>query len=355
MLAPSSSPRPKTLDDLLGPGLAARLDRLDILSRRVFSGKLPGERRSRRRGSSVEFDDYRDYLPGDDLRRLDWNVLARLDRVFVKLFREDEDQSLHLVIDASGSMDAGTPSKLVASLRLALAIGYVGLVNQTRVLASVIGAPGRPALQRLAAVRGRPSLKRLAGFLMSAPWPADDATWRPGSSASSMNGISGGNISGQGSGGNTQHPPGTFTRALRELGATGRGAGVMVLCSDFLVPEDPLAGLTYLASAGGSGGGAAGGAFDVHCFQVLSPGEMAPESEPGVLGDLRMTDAETGRTTEVTVTRTLVGRYRARLTAHVEAIRRGCLARGMSHAVVRSDADTVAVLTEQMRRGRLVG
>lgn len=318
MLAPSSSPRPRSLDDLLPPGLAARLDRLDLLSRRVFSGKLPGERRSRRRGSSVEFDDYRDYLPGDDLRRLDWNVLARLDRVLIKLFREDEDQALHLVLDASASMDAGNPSKLVAALRLALALGYVGLANQSRVLASVLSAPGRPALQALAPIRGKSSLQRLASFLLSASFPSDNPS---------------------------THPPGSFTRSLRDLVASRRAPGILVLCSDLLLPEDPIPPLNILAA----------GPFDAHCFQVLSLGELDPESEPALLGDLSMTDAETGRSAEVTVTRSLIRRYRQRLDAHVDSIRRACLARGISHALVRADADPFAILTDQLRRGRLVG
>src|SRR5262245_27948309 len=103
MLAPSRAPGPRTMEELLGAGLIGALDRLDVLSRKVFAGKLPGERRSKKRGQSVEFDDYRNYVPGDDLRHIDWNVFARLDRFFVKLFREEEDLALHVVIDASAS------------------------------------------------------------------------------------------------------------------------------------------------------------------------------------------------------------------------------------------------------------
>src|SRR5580765_6674127 len=117
-----SANRPSTIDELLGPELLSRLDRLDVLSRKVFAGKLPGERRSRKRGTSVEFDDYRNYVAGDDLRRVDWNVFARLDKFFLKLFREEEDLALHIAIDASASMDAGSPSKLVFAQRLAMAL-----------------------------------------------------------------------------------------------------------------------------------------------------------------------------------------------------------------------------------------
>ncbi|MCW5769707.1 MAG: DUF58 domain-containing protein, partial [Phycisphaeraceae bacterium] len=96
MLIGQDATRLETIDDLLGRELLSRLDRVDLLSRKVFGGKLPGERRSRRRGRSVEFDDFRPYVPGDDLRHIDWNVLARLERLVIKLFREDEDLALYL-------------------------------------------------------------------------------------------------------------------------------------------------------------------------------------------------------------------------------------------------------------------
>ena len=107
MIVRTPDQKPKTLEDLIPPGLAATLDRLDLVSRKVFAGKLPGERRSKRRGRSVEFDDFRNYAPGDDLRHIDWNVYARLDRLFIKLFREEEDLALHVVVDVSASMQAG--------------------------------------------------------------------------------------------------------------------------------------------------------------------------------------------------------------------------------------------------------
>src|SRR5262249_37717160 len=154
-------------------------------------------------------------VPGDDLRRIDWNVFARLDRFFVKLFREEEDQALILAVDASPSMDAGAPSKLVFAQRLAMALGYIGLVNQHRVIAAAMGAPGRPHLQLLAPVRGRRSTKRLATFILENVWePRGDEVRRP---------------AGAGSG---------FNAALRSLALARLGKGVLVLLSDFLVRED---------------------------------------------------------------------------------------------------------------------
>lgn len=323
MLVPGSGIRPTTLEELVPPALAKGLDRLDVLSRKMFAGKLPGERRSKRRGVSVEFDDYRDYVPGDDLRRIDWNVYARLDRVFIKLFREDEDLALHVVVDASASMDAGTPSKLVLAQRLAAALGYVGLANQNRVMLSIIGAPHRPMVQTLAGLRGRRHVQRLAGFLIENCRPPEGV------------GVGIGQV-------------GAFNAALKRLALARRGKGVMVLVSDLLVAEDFASGLSFLAGGGG---------FDVHVLQVLSPGEIEPEREPGggVLGDLRLTDVETGRAEEVTVSGAVLKRYKERVAQHIEDVRRACVGRDIGHVLVTSDVDPAEVVLTMLRRRGLVG
>src|SRR6188474_1828909 len=98
-------------DLLLDPAFMARLDQLDLVSRKILAGKMKGERRSKRRGQSVEFADYRNYTIGDDLRFIDWNIYARLDKLFLKLFLEEEDLSLYIMFDVSKSCDFGEPSK----------------------------------------------------------------------------------------------------------------------------------------------------------------------------------------------------------------------------------------------------
>src|SRR3982751_5764879 len=107
MLRTQSPTRPKSLEDLLDPPLIAKISRLDYTSKKIFAGKLKGERRSKRRGESVEFADHRPYVYGDDLRHIDWNIFGRLDKLFLKLFLEEEGLSLHIVIDCSASSDAG--------------------------------------------------------------------------------------------------------------------------------------------------------------------------------------------------------------------------------------------------------
>src|SRR5271163_2387600 len=125
-------------DLLLSPQFMARLDQLDIMSHKVLAGKLKGERRSKRRGQSVEFADYRNYVVGDDLRFIDWNIYARLDRLFLKLFLEEEDLSLYILVDVSASSDYGAPNKSFYMKQVAAALGYVGLVNYNRVTISAM-------------------------------------------------------------------------------------------------------------------------------------------------------------------------------------------------------------------------
>src|SRR5882757_3951823 len=118
---------------LLDPTFMARLDQLDVISRKLLAGKMKGERRSKRRGQSVEFADYRNYVVGDDLRHIDWNIYARLDRLFLKLFLEEEDLSLYVLVDVSRSCDYGTPNKAMYLKKVAASLAYIGLVNYNRV------------------------------------------------------------------------------------------------------------------------------------------------------------------------------------------------------------------------------
>ncbi|MCP4939860.1 MAG: DUF58 domain-containing protein, partial [Phycisphaeraceae bacterium] len=156
---PPRSSRPTKVDELIDSRLMARLDHLDVVSRKIFNGRVQGERRSKRRGQSVEFADFRPYVHGDDLRFVDWNIYGRLDRLFLKIFLEEEDLSLIVVVDGTSSMHWGDPSKFEYARRLAMALGYIGLVNQNRVSLAAFGgldSEGESAgLQRISNLRGR--------------------------------------------------------------------------------------------------------------------------------------------------------------------------------------------------------
>src|ERR1700704_6738410 len=117
---------------LLSPELLAQLEQLELVSRKIFRGRMKGERRSKKKGQSVEFADYRNYVIGDDLRFLDWNLFARLEKLFIRLFMEEEDLHFYILIDNSLSMDFGTPTKLHYAKQVAAALAFVGLVHLDR-------------------------------------------------------------------------------------------------------------------------------------------------------------------------------------------------------------------------------
>src|SRR5438105_11917648 len=149
-------------DLLLEPAFMARLDQLDLISRKLLAGKLKGERRSKRRGQSVEFADYRNYVVGDDLRFIDWNVYARLDKLFLKLFLEEEDLALYILVDVSKSCDYGNPNKAMYLKQVAAALGYIGLVNYNRV---VIAGIAQGLTTETGALRGRRRVAQMIDFV----------------------------------------------------------------------------------------------------------------------------------------------------------------------------------------------
>ncbi|MBY0308621.1 MAG: DUF58 domain-containing protein [Phycisphaerales bacterium] len=349
-----------TVADLLPPALAARLDALDIRSRRVFAGKLQGERRSKRRGRSVEFDDFRPYVAGDDLRHIDWNVYARLDRFFLKLFQEEEDLTVHVTLDASASMLAGSGgvTKLLAAARLAMAAAYVSLANNNRVVMSAIGLPegGEPVagvvpapesgLVGLEPLRGRSSTHRVGSYLLAVVRAAAGAPLGEGRVTS-------------------------FSAGLRAIASSRTGRGVMVVISDLLIPPAPPSGQGEKEEPGYAAGlryiAAGEGLFEPFVFQVLAPGELDPAAEsplggegpPGgrrspVWGDLRLLDAETGASREVTVTGELLRRYRAAAARYVASAAAWCRARGIEHALMTSDQAPETAVVDAMRKAGLL-
>lgn len=327
MIVGISSQPPRTIEELLPPRLAAALDRLDVLSRKVLSGKMPGERRSKRRGRSVEFDDFRQYVPGDDPRHIDWNVLARLDKLVIKLFREEEDLALHLIVDSSKSMDAGEPSKRVTAHRLALALAYIGLVNHNRVSIATFGHdtgqfPG--TVRRLAPLRGRRSVQRAGAFLVESLRSSDGTT----AASRAENSF-----------------PDSMLAASRGLS----GRGITLILTDALF-DGIEQGLNYATGVEGPG------TYDTYIVQVLAPSEIDPlkERDRGLVGDLRLTDAESGRGIDVTVAPATIMTYREGIRGHIERVRRACMARGISHSLIESNADIEQVLVGTLRKGGLL-
>ena len=270
--------------ELLSTDFLAQLERLALLSRRSFRGRVKGERRSPRKGHSVEFSDYRPYGPGDDLRYVDWNIYGRLDRLYVKLFVDEEDLCLHLLLDASASMGVGEPSKLAYAARLAAALGFVGLVNHERV---GVGALRGRLAEGWAPARGRTQAVPLMDFL--------------------------GRLR---SGGGTSLNESLATYALR-----AREAGLAVLVSALLDPGGYERGLKALLER----------RFDVHVIHLLAAEEMSPTFG----GDLRLLDLETGEERDLTLDGEALRGYRQRLHDFLERAEGFCRANEISyHRVV---------------------
>ena len=314
MLKSANPTRPTTIDELLDARLVSRLSQLDLSSRKIFAGKLKGERRSKKRGESVEFADHRPYAPGDDLRHIDWNIYGRLDRLFMKMFLEEEDLSLHIVIDASASGDTGEPNKFFYMQQVAMSMAYIGLVNLNRVAVTALGtrdtAVASMGDQGIAGtirdLRGRRRTQDIARFLCSLT------------------------------------PEGTtdFGKAAKRIAMTRRGKGIMLVMSDFFMKEGYETGLRLLSGRG----------YDVFALQVLSPQEVNPE----IAGDLRLVDIEDQDHAEVTISAPLLKKYKQNLAAYCEDFRTFCARREITALTIQTDTPIDTLLLDYMRKRGLL-
>jgi uncharacterized protein (DUF58 family) len=288
---------------LLDPKFLARLEQLELVSRKIFLGRMKGERRSKRKGQSVEFADYRNYVVGDDLRHLDWNLFARLDKVFIRLFMEEEDLHVYLLIDNSLSMDFGNPTKLHFAKQIAAALGFVGLVNADRV---VVEAFNDRLVQSMPAARGRRSVWRLMEFLQKLE-PAG---------------------------------PSDLKRSLRTFSLKCSGKGIVILLSDFMDKGGYEDALRYLIAR----------QLDIYVVHVLSQEEI----EPDVVGDLRLTDIEDEDVAEITVTGPLLKRYKQNLAAYRGALQEFCTRRGVAYLFTSNQVPFERLVLTYLRQRGLV-
>jgi uncharacterized protein (DUF58 family) len=288
---------------LLSPEFLHRLEQLELVTRKIFSGKMKGDKLSRRKGQSVEFADYRQYAVGDDLRFLDWNLYARLDRLFLRLFLEEEDLHVHLLIDQSRSMDFGSPGKLQFAKQVAAALGFIGLTNLDRVGVEAFDDGIR---QRLTGLRGRRSLWRLLDFL--------DKLEPTG--------------------------PGDLARSLRQFSLRCPGKGIAIVLSDFMDKNGFEEALRYLVAR----------QLDIYVIHVLAPEEV----DPGVAGDLKLVDSEDGDVAEITVSRPLLERYRKNLDAFRGGLHDFCTRRGITCVFAPSDTSFESLVLHYLRRKGLV-
>jgi uncharacterized protein (DUF58 family) len=283
-------------EPLLESTFLRKLDRLAILTRRAMLGDIQGERRSPRRGSSVEFADFRPYTVGDDIRQIDWNLYARMERFFLKLFVAEEELNVHLLIDTSASMDWGEPNKLLYAKRLAAAFGYVALSNLDRVSVTAFGAS-----QQMPGVRGKRGAITLFDFLQKLP------------SSKSV----------------------SLPAACQRYMQAARNPGPLLLCSDLLDPgwKDALSALTSRP-------------FEITLMHTLAPEELDPQID----GDFKLVDLETGTPIEISADLDLLRRYRDNLQEWQNEIETFCNGRGIAYVSANSAVPVEEFFLSQMRR-----
>jgi uncharacterized protein (DUF58 family) len=289
--------------NLLTPQLLAQLERLELVSRKIFRGRMKGERRSKRKGQSVEFADFRNYVSGDDVRFIDWNLYARLDRLFLKLFLEEEDLHFYTLIDASASMSFGEPSKLQFAKQLAAALGYIGLCRADRVKLEFLGATRRTPGPVL---RGRKSMWRMAEYLDRV---------EPEINVPLVDGV-------------------------KEFCLRNSGQGILVLITDLMDKHGYESALRCLLAQ----------RYDVYVIHVLSPEELEPELK----GDLKLIDSEDGDIAEITVSRPLLEKYKRTLAAFVDGARDYCTRRGMTYLMTNSQTPVEMIVANYLRARGLV-
>jgi len=294
---------------LITADLLRRLEQFQLLAQRRAKSTARGERKSRARGQSVEFADHRNYVAGDDLRYLDWNLYGRLDKLFLKLYEEERELPVSIFLDASESMNFGTPAKFDFARQIAAAAGYVALCGFDRVALSAFpDAPEESAVRgALRLVRGRKSSMQYFQNL--------------------------GQLRAQGTA--------SFNESLRRGAMQSRTSGVALVLSDFLDPEGYEEGLTALLGRG----------FQVSVVQILAPEELNPTA----FGDLKLVDAETGGVQEVTFGKYRLAAYRQTVMNYVQRLREYCQARGIRFFSVASDVSLEDLLLKQLRQGEVWG
>lgn len=289
--------------NLLPPELLTQLERLELVTRKIFRGRMKGERRSKRRGQSVEFADFRNYVAGDDLRFIDWNMYARLDKLFLKVFLEEEDLHFHALIDTSASMGFGDPTKLHYAKQLAASLSFIGLCRGDRVKIDTLGQPlAKPS----PSLRGRANLWRMLQQL-------DEIE----------------------AGDNTPLEEGIRNFCLRNS-----GKGILILISDLMDKSGYESALRYLLAQD----------LDVYVIQVLS----AEEVQPDVKGDLKLVDCEDADVAEITVSKPLMDRYQRTLAAFLEGAREFCTRRGMHYLLANTDIPVDQLVSSYLRKRGLV-
>lgn len=287
----------------------ARLERVRIQMRRVFSGTLRAERRSRRTGSSLEFADYRNYVAGDDPRRIDWSIYGRIDRLMMKLYEEEQDLDVSILVDCSASMHwrpegAGPGSKFALARQLAAALAHLALHGLDRVSLWFFDAALRAESGHF---RGRPAFHDVLRFLRACPDPS----------------------------GGTD-----LSASLGRFGRSQRRRGLAIVISDCLDPAGFTRGLSAVS----------GRHFSLHLLHVMDPAECDPTER----GDLLLRDCESAAEVPVSAGPAMLQAYREEVGRFREEVRTWCASHQAGYSFIPANAPFDDVVLRLLRKDGLV-
>ncbi|QRG67111.1 DUF58 domain-containing protein [Brevibacillus choshinensis] len=288
---------------LLDPEWLARLERLQLASKRAAAGSQAGLRRAKQLGSSMEFADYQSYVPGDDLRQLDWNAYARSGKLFLKKYLDETQLHVNLYIDCSLSMSHGQSGKMERAVQLAAAFGYLSLCHLDHVS---VFAFDKQLVSSVRGLQGKSQAPRLLTFL---------AGLTPGGA-------------------------GDLNQALRSLGAVSGKAGISIVLSDFLFETGYEKGIAFLQAA----------RQDVIMVQVLSGDEL----EPAYQGELRLIDSETQQAKEVSLTSVLLEEYRKSVREYQQELSAFAYGRGISFLEVAAEQSVESIVFQVFRKAGII-
>ena len=295
---------------MLTPQFLKQLDPFHIRAKHSFRGKFRGERRGLNRGTGMEFADYRAYEPGDDLRSVDWNIYARLGKLFIKLHHTDEDLPLILLLDNSRSMEFGTPTKLTSAKQITAALGYVALAHADSV--SIYTCAERLSVM-LPPTSGKSQFSRLTKVITAIE--TDGCT--------------------------------RLTECLKQLPMYQRSSGMVVILSDFLDPDNYTAGFKSLIGRG----------FLLTAIHLVSQEEIDPQSHmqnTSIGSDWLVEDAETGETRAITINPEILTQYQAQQQTFCSDLQRFCIDQGVGYTQLISNASIESFVLQELHKIGLI-
>jgi len=294
------SQRPEPDEELFDDDFQRKLEMLAMVSRRVFAGRMRAERRTKKRGSGVEFADHRNYTEGDDFRYVDWNVYQRFGKLLVRMYEEEEDLSIYLIVDCSSSMAFGDGRKFDHARRLCAALAYVGLANLDRV--TIVGVSDGE-LVRMPATRGKGRIFKVLNFLRELE-----------------------------AGGTTE-----LAETLKMFVAQHKRRGLAVLISDLYDPAGFEGGINMLRF----------NKFEPFVLHIVD----RQEARPTLKGDVRIYDCETGDERELTVTANMLDKIGQAWENYVRSVERFCASRQVPYFAAPVELEFEELILQVFRRG----